>query len=102
MKKLFEGLPDFGEMKCPECKKIFFTKKALVSHYGGAHRRGTMQEKELVCKHCGEELIKDKNWPKWAYTNNNIICRRCTNLRNRKSYIKNKMNKMKKFKGEIK
>lgn len=98
----FSKYPEYGEMKCPECGKIFFKKKTLVTHYGGKHRRDTTQEKiVLICKFCKERLVIDRNWAKWAQKQGNLICIACKRKQNRISYRKKVANKNKSKKSSI-
>jgi uncharacterized CHY-type Zn-finger protein len=80
---------EYGEMKCPYCKKQFFNKTSLSGHIGGAHRRFTTQKtKQVSCKFCNDELVKGKNWPLWAIKQQNLICIKCKRKQNRDSYRK--------------
>jgi len=89
-------LKKYGEFKCNICDAIFFTDKQLSGHMGGAHRRNASKEKKIICKKCGDKLIADKNWPKWAVEQGNMICKKCKNIQNKKSYRNNKANKTRK------
>ena len=82
----------YGEFKCPYCDQIFFEKKKLDGHIGGAHKRNiTKDVKVPKCKFCGDKLIEGKNWPKWAVKQRNIICIKCKRKQNRDSY-RNRLN----------
>lgn len=87
---------DYGEFKCPYCKKVFHKKKSLAGHIGGAHRRFITQKQKPACKFCETELIKGKNWADWAVKQQNLICNKCKRIQNRKSYNKRMKEKIKK------
>jgi hypothetical protein len=88
---------EYGEFKCPYCPQIFFNKTSLSGHIGGKHRRFiTQKTKKPYCKFCETELVKDKNWPKWAYTQKNLICKKCKRKQNRDSYHRKKRIKLEK------
>lgn len=82
----------FGEFKCPYCDTVFFQKKKLDGHIGGAHRRNITDSQKPVCKFCKATLIKNRNWPEWAIKQRNLICVKCKRIQNRKSY-RNRMDK---------
>jgi len=84
---------DYGEFECPYCKKIFHRKESLAGHIGGAHRRFTTLNQKPTCKFCDKELIKGKNWGNWAIKQQNLICKKCKGIQNRKSYRKRMMAK---------
>lgn len=79
----------FGTFKCHHCGKVFFQKKKLEGHIGGAHRKNITQKTRLLnCKHCSKPLIKGKggNWADWAIEQGNLICIHCKRKQNRESY----------------
>jgi hypothetical protein len=75
-----------GEFKCPECDRIFHSKKQLLGHWGGAHRRNYTKDHKPTCKFCNVDLIADKNWAQWAIKQGNLICIPCKRKQNRNSY----------------
>ena len=95
MNKILSDKKPYGEMKCPHCKKIFFNKKSLDCHIGGAHKKNSTKWETPHCKFCEEELREGKNWPKWAVKSGNLICAECKKKQNKESYYRNKERKMK-------
>lgn len=94
LNKRFSHVKEYGETKCPDCDKIFFSRKALVSHWGGAHRKDiTNISKNPVCKFCETELIVGKTWAEWAAKARNLICKNCKRKQNAESYQKKIKNK---------
>lgn len=88
---------EYGEFQCPYCKQPFFNKTSLAGHVGGAHRRfAATKTKKPHCKFCDRELIENKNWPKWAVKQQNLICQTCKRKQNRDSYHKKKRIKIEK------
>lgn len=83
----------YGEIKCPHCDYITFSKKQLDGHIGGAHRKGITQIEKPKCKFCNDILIKNDNWPRWAVRQGNIICKKCKNKQNKESYYNTKQKK---------
>jgi hypothetical protein len=84
----------YGEFTCPLCDHVFFEKKKLDGHMGGAHKRNITKDTKPACKFCKVKLIKNKNWPDWAIKQRNLICINCKRKQNRESYrnrIKRKM-----------
>lgn len=85
---------EHGELKCPYCRAIFFTKITLSGHIGGKHRKNiTQKTKRPYCKFCEAELIEGKNWPNWAIKQQNLICQKCKRRQNRESYHKKRRKK---------
>jgi uncharacterized C2H2 Zn-finger protein len=77
----------YGEFKCPHCDQVFFEKKKLDGHIGGAHKRNITKDIRVPkCKFCGDSLVEGKNWPKWAVKQRNLICIKCKRVQNRTSY----------------
>ena len=95
-------IKQYGELKCPHCSRIFFEKKKLDGHIGGAHRKGiTSKIGPTKCKKCGDRLVPGKNWAEWAQKQYNLICTKCKNAQNRESYRK-KMKYKKQLKEDTK
>ena len=76
----------YGKCKCIYCGQIFFDKKKLDGHIGGAHRANITKTKKPKCKFCNDNLIEKKNWAIWAIKQRNLICNKCKNMQNRVSY----------------
>lgn len=76
----------YGEFECPFCDQVFFEKKKLDGHIGGAHKRNITKDKKPVCKFCNEKLVVGKNWAYWAIKQRNLICVKCKRKQNRDSY----------------
>lgn len=76
----------YGEFTCKLCGKVFFEKKRLAGHMGGAHRRNITKTEKPKCKCCNDKLIEGKNWPKWAVKQRNLICKKCKNIQNKNAY----------------
>ena len=94
LNKRFANVKEYGETKCPECGKIFFSKKALVSHWGGAHRKDTTNiNQKPKCKFCNCELVVGSTWAEWAAKARNLICKNCKRKQNAESYQKRTQNR---------
>ena len=76
----------YGEFECPHCDEVFFEKKKLDGHIGGAHKRNITKDSKPVCKFCNAKLVEGKNWPQWAVKQRNLICIKCKRKQNRDSY----------------
>jgi phage FluMu protein Com len=77
----------YGEFECTICGKVFFEKKKLDGHMGGAHKRDSTKDVKIPkCKFCGDLLIEGGNWAKWAIKQRNLICVKCKRVQNRASY----------------
>lgn len=86
---------EIGEFECPYCKKVFHKKRSLAGHIGGAHRRFTTLREKPTCKFCEQKLIQGKNWGDWAIKQQNLICKKCKRIQNRKSYQRRMAEKVK-------
>lgn len=80
----------YGEFQCPHCDQVFFEKKKLDGHIGGAHKRNTTKDGIPRCKFCKKPLKRGFNWAEWAVKQRNLICTPCKNAQNRKSYMNRK------------
>lgn len=80
------------EFECEYCGKVFDNKLSMQYHIGGKHEKGKRDSGKCVCKKCGQDLVKDQNWLKWAYTSGNHICRVCKNKMNLENYHRKKRN----------
>jgi uncharacterized C2H2 Zn-finger protein len=88
--KLGTNKKEYGERKCPYCSKIFFSKKSLDSHIGGAHRKDISKTEKPTCKKCGIELVENVTWASWAKKQGNLICKACKKQQNKESYYRKK------------
>lgn len=91
----------YGEFKCPFCDEVFFEKKKLDGHIGGAHKRNITKDEITRCKFCKERLVEGKNWPKWAVKQRNLICINCKRAQNRVSYRNKLTSKLETKKSKI-